>query len=342
MRHGENASKDVLLPDLNSNHRVIIPLYIPEESGYYKDAFVIFKYCLNSIQKTSTSKIKVSVISDGCCDSVNVKLLELQKQNLINELIIEKENNGKVNSILKSLHTAQERLITISDADVLFRNNWESAILEVFNSFPDAGAVCPVPVFRKQLNMTANIWFKYFFSKSLYFRPVKNPESMEKFAQSIGWFSLEDRFKDSICTLKAKNGIVAVLGCSHFVATYKREVFQAIPKKKSSYKLGGDSEQIYLDLPVIKMGGYRLATNDNFAFHLGNHLEPWMIEKFNALKESQKKEIDISSLKKLNKSMINYWVTEKVFKRLFYNKQFYNYALRLKGISKEKLKTFWY
>jgi hypothetical protein len=342
MRKGENLSKDILLPDLDSDHRIIIPLYIPEEEGYYEDAFTIFTYCVISIKKTSLTNIKISVVSNGCSDAVNIKLLKLQQDNFIDELIIERENIGKINSILKALRTAQERLITITDGDVLFCNNWEDAITEIFESFPNAGAVCPVPVFRKQLNMTMNIWFKYFFSKKLYFRSVKNPAAMEKFAQSLGWFSLEDRFKDLICTLKAKNGTVAVLGCSHFVATYKREVFDTIPQINSLYKLGGDSEQLYLDLPVIKMGGYRLSTHDNFAFHLGNHLEPWMEEKFNELSESIKIEKQYSNLKKLTKSPSNFWLTEKVFKQLFYNQKFYNYVLRLKGISKEKIETFWY
>ena len=229
MRKGENPARDIILPVSESTHRVIIPLYIPHEEGYYKDAFTIFNYCLQSVQKTAISHLKVSVISNGCSSEVNAKLLQLQQQGLIDELIIEKEAIGKINSILKALRTAQERLITITDADVLFDNGWEKAIVEVFEAFPKAGAVCPVPVFRKQLSMTLNIWFRYFFSNKLYFRPVENPEAMEKFAQSIGWTALEDRFKDSICSLESKNGTIAVLGCSHFVATYKREVFNAIP-----------------------------------------------------------------------------------------------------------------
>ena len=50
-----------------------------------------------------------------------------------------------------------------------------------------SGAVCPVPVFRKHLNLTSNIWLRYIFSKKLYFRPVKNPEALTRFANSIGW-----------------------------------------------------------------------------------------------------------------------------------------------------------
>lgn len=341
MRKGKNPSRDIKLSLNDSNHRVIIPLYIPQEEGYYTDAFTIFSYCLNSARKTAYSHLKVSVISNGSCDEVNHKLLKLQQQGLIDELIIEKENIGKINSILKAIRTAEERLITITDADVLFDNGWEKAVVDVFEAFPKAGAVCPVPVFRKQLSMTLNIWFKYFFSNKLYFRPVENPDAMEKFAQSIGWTALEDRFKDSICSLEAKNGTIAVLGCSHFVATYKREVFNAIPSQNSLYKLGGNSEEQYLDLPVIKMGGYRLATNENYAFHLGNQIEPWMILKYNQLNKEEKYNKDFN-FRKLAKSPINYWITSKLFMQLFYNKQFYNYMLRRQGLTKEQLNSFWY
>jgi hypothetical protein len=55
-------------------------------------------------------------------------------------LIIEKDLIGKINSILKVLRTAEERLITITDADVLFVNGWEQAVLNVFEAFPKAGS----------------------------------------------------------------------------------------------------------------------------------------------------------------------------------------------------------
>jgi hypothetical protein len=94
-----------------SNHRFIVPLYIPNEEGYYKDAFQFFTYCLFSANKTSISQLKVSVISNGSCDTINTKLLQLQQEGQIDELIIEKDLIGKINSILK-VATAEERLIT--------------------------------------------------------------------------------------------------------------------------------------------------------------------------------------------------------------------------------------
>ncbi|WP_130734319.1 glycosyltransferase family 2 protein [Flavobacterium sp. J27] len=340
MRKGNNQSKDILIHLRESSHRVIIPLYIPNLEGYYKDAFEIFKMCLFSIVKTSATYLKISVISNNTCERVNQKLLQLQNEGHIDELIIEKEDIGKINSILKSLRTTEERLVTITDADVLFCNGWEEAVVEVFNAFPNAGAVCPVPVFRKHLNLTSNIWMKYLFSKKLYFRQVKNTEAMTKFAKSIGWPWLDEKYKDVIGTLQSKNGTIAVLGCSHFVATYKTEVFSELPKKNSQYKLGGNSEFLYTDEPVIKRGAYRLATYDNYAYHLGNHLEEWMEKEFVSLANQEKRTENYESLSIIKKKPIRYFLSEKFFKKIFYFKKIQMIILRYKGLSKKQINDF--
>lgn len=322
MRKGINISKDVFIDSSESSHRVIIPLYIPNQEDYYKDAYKVFEICLFSIIKTSATKLKISVISNNSCDVVNNKLLNLQVEGFIDELIIEKEAIGKVNSILKALRTAEERLITITDADVLFCNGWEEAVVNVFEAFPKAGAVCPVPVFRKHLNLTSNIWLRYIFSKKLYFRPVKNPEALTRFANSIGWLRLDEKWKDIIGTLKANNGTVAVLGCSHFVATYKNEVFKELPKNNSKYKLGGDSEFKYTDNPVLKKGGYRLSTYDNYAYHIGNKIDDFIIDKFKSLKTNINKENkNYSKLNVLKSSKIEYILSEFIIKKYFLPKK---------------------
>ncbi|WP_203257355.1 glycosyltransferase family 2 protein [Hyunsoonleella ulvae] len=340
MREGRNIVRDEKLELRPCSHRVIIPLYIPKEEGYYKDAFEIFKMCLISVQKTAISSLKISVISNGTSEEVNKKLFKLYEKGYIHELIIEKETIGKLNSILKALRTVEERLVTITDADVLFLNNWEEEIIKVFKAFPNAGMVSPAPMFRTQLRLTSNIWLRYFFSKKLAFRPVKSPEALTKFVQSIGWTLLHERYKDVTCTLKAKNGLLAVVGSAHFVGTYKRESLSKIPKASSAYKLGGDSEFLYLDLPVLKAGGYRLATYDNFAYHLGNKQEAWIQEEFDKLYEQDKLFNDFSSFKRLKSSIILYYISEKIFKKLFMSKKLKKLIFRYKGLSKKQANDF--
>jgi hypothetical protein len=340
MRKGENISKDKLLEKESCSHRVIIPLYIPHENDYYKESFSIFEMCLFSIKKTSISPLKISVINSGSCANVRSKLVNLFEDGYIDELIIEKENIGKINAILKALGTAEERLITITDADVLFINRWEQEVIKVFNAFPKAGVVCPVPVYRTQLRLTSNIWMHYLFSKKLKFLPVKNPEALTRFANSIGWPWLDTKYKDVITTLESNNGLISVVGASHFVGTYKREVFNKIPKNNSKYTLGGDSEYLYTDIPVLKMGGYRLATYDNFAYHLGNTKEPWMINLYDSLREEQKVYNSFQSLKKMTSNEMGYFITEKIFKQLFNLKYFKKWIFKKKGLNNDQINNF--
>lgn len=338
MRKGINIAKNALLNKEVCNHRIIIPLYIPDESGYYKDSFRIFEMCLTSLLKTVQQKVKISVISNGCCKEVNEKLFRLHTNKLIDELIIELENIGKINSILKALRTAEERLITITDADVLFLNGWESEVIKVFKTFPKAGMVSPVPVFRTHFRYTSNIWMSYLFSEKLKFRNVKNPEAITRFANSLGWTVLHDKLKDTILTLKKEN-TTAVVGNSHFVGTYKREIFNAIPATNTVYKLGGSSEKLYTDLPVLRYGGFRLATYNNYAYHMGNALEPWIIEQYEGLKDELKKIDSLDSLPLLNKDFLSYTFSI-LFSKLFHLKIIKKYLLKHKGLNISQLNNF--
>ena len=339
MRIGNNPSNHKIIESINALHRVIIPVYIPHENEYFKDAFKIFEYCLFSLVKTSSTKLKISIVSNGSCDAVNKKLFKIQQELAIDELIIEKEGIGKINSVLKTLRTCEERLITITDADVLFMNGWEQAVLNIFKAFPDAGAVCPTPVYRKHFQLTSNIWMKYLFSNKLRFLPVKNPEAMTKFANSIGWPWLDEKYKDVVATLTSPDEVIAMVGCSHFVATYKKEVFTEIPKGNSQFKIRGNSEYLYTDLPVIKKGGYRLSTYDNYAYHMGNKLETWMTKKFENLLDIEK-DNEIVVFKTLKKSILNVMLLEKIFKFLISFSFIKNKILSMKGLTKQQVKDF--
>lgn len=339
MRIGENTSKEQLININSSQHRVIIPLYIPHEKDYYKEAFTIFNLCIKSLQKTSNSKLKISVISNGSSNQINEKLMDLYQQEIINELIIERDAIGKLNSILKVLRTCEEKFITISDADILFDNNWEEKVMTVFENFPKAAAVSPIPVFRTQNHYTSNILFDYFFSKKLQFSKVANPEALTLFAKSIGWSRLDEKWKDVILTISAKNNSKAVVGCNHCAVTYRREVFDVIPKQNTNYKLGGNSEGVYLDQPPLFFDGYRLATEDNYAFHMGNTTEQWMYSVFDNLKDQEKQE-RLVYLKPIKKQLFKNYIKNILFKKVISLKKIRMFFYLRKGLSKAQIKNF--
>jgi len=340
MRKGINPTKGGKLISLEPcSHRVLIPLHIPNEDGYFQDAYKIFLLCLNSLLKTSHTKLKISIISNKSSNSINQRLLKLYEEGIINELIIEKEGLGKINSLLKALRTTEERLVTITDADVLFLNNWEQEIVSVFKSFPKAGAVSPVPVFRKHLDLTSNIWLDNLFNSKIRFQPVKDRRALEKFVQSIGWQYLPENYGDTIGTI-TQNNTTAVLGCPHFVATYKSEVFKLMPETNTPYLIDGDSELKYLDLPTIKMDGYRLSTNTNNAYHLGNVFEPWMEEAFNALKNVEKQNVNYQDLKLLRSCQLKFIVSEKLFKKIIKSPFLLKFLLKNKGLTEAQVNNY--
>ena len=339
MRKGKNDSKDVYLKLKKAYHRIIIPLHIPDQKEYYAQSYEIFEMCLASIHKTTINTVAISVICNNCSKEVNNRVFNLFHNGQIDEFIVVHEGIGKINAILKSLRCSQERLITITDADVLFLNGWEKEVIQTFEAFPKAGVVSPVPIFRRHNNLTHNIWFDYLLSKKLRFTKVKNPEAMTRFANSIGWPWLDEKYKDLILTLSGKNNKKAVVGSPHFVGTYKREVFLALPSDNSNFQLGGDSELKYTDEPVVKCGGYRLATERNYGYHMGNTLEDWVLDEYKKLEFEPKRELQ-PNLKILNPSWIDYTLKSKLFQKLFTFRPILIAFLRLKGVPKNKIKHF--
>lgn len=341
MRKGKNTSKEQTILKSDIQHRVILPLYIPNESDYYNQSLDIFKMCITSLQKSSSYPYLLTVVSDGSCLSVTKVLYELYEQEIINELIIERTNIGKLNAILKGLRTVTEPYVTIADSDILFLNHWDTEIFNVFKTFKKAAVVSPIPLFRNQLSFTANIWIDYLFSNQLKFRPVKNPDALEKFAKSIGWDSLEPRFKDVIMTLKEED-VTAVISASHCVATYKTAFLKQIPLESSTFKLGGDSERKYLDEPPYALDGYRLSTYDNYAYHIGNKIEPWLLSIYENLDEVEFVNQHLKQSQNPLRPKYFKILLQKLFLRALKFRGIYNFVLRRKGLSIQQLKQFWY
>lgn len=334
MRIGYNPHKDKLQSSSDYFHQVIIPVYIPNSEGYFKDSFTILKYCLQSLFKTSHSKTFFTIVNNGCSQEVAQYLNELLQQSKIQE-IIHTENIGKLNAILKGLSGHNFKLITITDADVLFANDWQQETYNVFEKFPKAGAVSPTPSSKIYNYYTHNIILDKFFSKSLRFTKVKNPEAMREFAKSIGnpEFYKQSHLSDYL-TIENQD-CRAVIGAGHFVCTYRNAIFKDRNKNHSPYNLGGDSERLFLDESVVKKRYWRLSTEDNYAFHMGNSIEPWMNTYLNTISEQDKNLTFSVELKNKKTSKLNNWIAEKLLSKILSKQIIRKYFLRFKGLSKE-------
>lgn len=335
MRIGYNPNKDKPLITNDFIHQVVIPVYIPNHDGYFKDSLEILKYCLESLFKTSHDKTFFTLINNGSDKIVVDYLNNLLADGIIHELI-HTTNIGKLNAILKGITGQKFQLITITDSDVLFLNDWQSETYKIFQNFPKAGVVCPTPSSKSFNDKTFNILSELFFSNKLKFTDVKNPDALISFAKSIENPNFYNQSHLQKILVVKKDEVKAVVGAGHFVATYRCDVFNEIGITHSNYVLGGDSEYKILDLPSIKKGLWRLSTYDNYAFHLGNVSEPWMKKTIENLKiNADLPEINFN-FKSSKVTNIEFWLKNTIFPKLIYRKNLRRLFLRYKGLTKQQ------
>lgn len=288
MRIGNNPEKINNTLNYSAYHRVVVPVYIPNFEGYFKDAFDIFKLNIESLLLTIHDKTRITIYNNNSASEVKIYIDELYANNkFIDQVFHSKENLGKINAILACVKGNLEPLITISDSDVLFKHDWQKAVEEVFLNFPNAGMVSPVPSSKALKNFTANNWYLGLFEDvTLRFEEVLDPIAMKKFDDSLGngtpLYSAVQLKKYLVVNSKGKK---AVMGCGHFVATLRRIVFDEGPKSPAFIKIVGGVECKYIDQPNEDLGFLRLATMKNYAYHLGNVKENWMLDEFNSLKQ---------------------------------------------------------
>ena len=337
MREGKNPIRDLLLKDQNNNHVVIIPFFISDKEEYFSGTLDVLKLCLKSLQINSLYHSQIYVVANGYRSiPIEQELVQLHQEGLIDHLSLITKSIGKVNAILSVLRNIRSSFVTITDADVLFLPEWDKEVFKVFRNFKKAAAVSPVPIFRSHNRLTANIWFDYLFSKKLSFSNVRNPEAMTRYANSIGWSWLDQKYKTKYMTLTTSNGEKAVVGNGHFCVTYNVSIFKTLSYENAEFILGGNSEKKYLDKPAVLCDGYRLATMSNNAYHMGNKLEPWMQEQIEGFKSIDKKECEVTPYS-FEKRQILHFIKFKIFKGLLSKLNLVNRFYKFKGLKNNEI-----
>ncbi len=275
MRSSNNPIK--LSPALKSYklHRVIMPVYIPSESDYYKDAFNIFKISLGTLlNTTSRDLVNITIINNSCIEKVDSFVRQLYNQGQIDQYIINKSNRGKADSIISAAKGSYEPFLTISDADVFFEKDWLYQIQTIFEAFPKAGVVCPFPAPNLKFRATASTWLWGLFNIRIKYSNIVNSRELDFFAKSIG---IENFFHKSDYAGQfylSKNGVKALIGSGHFVATYRRSVFKTLKYKPELMGLRGGL--IKIEEQVDNLGLLSLSSPRSKVKHMGNKKEAWM------------------------------------------------------------------
>jgi hypothetical protein len=335
MRVGNNPHKDQPQEQSAYLHQVIIPVYIPNQEGYFKGSFKILQCCLESVFATIHDKTFITIVNNGSCLKVVEYLNRLYNEEKIQELI-HTENIGKLNSVLKGLAGNSIELVTITDADVLFLDNWQFETTKVFRALPKAGVVGIVPQFNMFKSKSGNIIFDNLFNEKLKFIPIKSVGGLTRFYDSIGWDRSYNKDYLEYGLGLEHNDVPVFVGSGHFVATYKKQMFQEM-KSYLNYKLGGDSEE-YLDTLPLKYDYWRVTTYDNYAFHMGNVYEDWMSEIKHDHSDKNEMDLGFKKDKKANAFMI--FVKNKLFLNFLNRESVARVFYRWKKLPKAMIKNY--
>jgi hypothetical protein len=276
MRVGVNPEKLKGQTLRHYRHRIIIPVYIPElDSAYYKHQLDVLNLCLDSLfASIDQEQSVITVIDNNCCRQVKEYLQNCLSKGVINKLVINRENRGKVEPLYNEVHASTEEFVTISDADILFGQNWEKAVFNLMSAFPDAGAITPAPM--PQHCFHANSALVYSLSFLEYAPSVASEDLIlyEKGIRNLRAFAndkLKYDWKERQLTIKRNNNS-ACLGASHFIASFRKKIFKGerLSPTENLFKSGDEYE--YFDRAAERKGYLQLSTIKAHVYHLGNSL----------------------------------------------------------------------
>lgn len=339
MRIGLNPQKNKEQESSVFFHQVVIPVYIPNQEGYYKDSFAILKLCLLSLFKTCHKKTYFTIVNNGSCNEVRVYLDELFQNGKIHE-VVHTTNIGYINAMLKGITGQKFVFTTNTDADVLFLNNWQEESYAVFNAFPKTGVVSPTPNSRMIKFLTGNIFFDNGFTRNVKFSDVVNPDAMLAFVKSIDHETIFKEINFQKYLTISKDQFRASIGAGHFVVTYRSDIFDKLKTRYSKFLLGGGNHHIF-DNPALEKGLWRLSTADNYAYHMGNTLEDWMSKQVGDLKTNILEYETTPQLSKIKSNIFLNWFKREFFSKVLFKKPIWRLFLRYKGLNKKDAEIYY-
>lgn len=286
MRIGVNPAKDYPSLDPYCDHRIIVPVYIPALTDYFTHALEILKLSLESLRRTASHRANVTLIANGVAPEVINELEWQLARGWVDQLVINRQNRGKVDAVLAVARGAFEEYVTIADCDVLFRPGWLDAVASLLRSFPECGFAAPFPNPTLTWHHTSATVLGGLARHELGFAPLAAHADLERFANSVGRPQMFQQPQHRTPLVVRRGDAVACVGAGHFVFTARRSVLQRAPQAASRRALGKDAVRRWLDVPPDRLGLWRLSTTCAYVQHMGNTPMPWMYDELMQLPET--------------------------------------------------------
>ena len=269
-RRGESRSKGAVA-------RIFVVVFIPNFEGFFSEMESILNLCLDSLERTVDPKLgRVTLISNACCHQVEEMLLDRQSE-LFDQIVINKENRGKIDGLLTSCRGAIEDVVVVSDCDVLFMDGWLEEVLRVFSIFPEAASVCPSASPKRYAYESSTTVVGSALRGELTIAKRMPLEDFERMTDGAAGSETQMRFLNGQVTVK-RGAYLAGISGGHQVIAYRRAMIGMLPTEPCDQFLDPHSDRRYLDNPPDRLGYWRLSTPRMTAFHMGNTVSPWMKE----------------------------------------------------------------
>ena len=289
MRVGQNPEKELGAVKLPWTTRVVLPVYIPHQNNYFAQSLQVLRLCLESLRLTTGEETCVTVVSNGCSPQIVTQLSMMLDIGWIDELILSRRNLGKVGAIATVLKGANEQILAWSDSDVLFKTGWLDSVAEVFGTFPECGAVTPFPAVHLHWEHTSATTLGAAAARCITRQGIVPAEDLKEYARSVGTPTLFRKEYQQSQWLVQRGMMRACVGAMHFICCIRKDVIRGMPARPCTAALNGKEDSDYLDLPAERLGYWRLSTSRSFVWHMGNSVEPWMVQHLDRLRTGEQR-----------------------------------------------------
>lgn len=274
MRIGKNPTKHITAAKVPAPVTVALLVYVPFESGYFREGLDVVKLCLQSVYKNTSLPHDLFVFDNGSAKSVVDYLVSEQQEGRIQYLALAGTNIGKAAALNFILGATPGEYIAYSDGDAFFFPGWLEAHMDILKTFPRVGIVNGLPA--RHLTDWAT-------ESTLLLAQAKPEIEIEKghlipttviasFCEGVGR-SFDDYLTENQHLEDIKlthRGIQAYVGAHHFQFVARKSVLQEVGPLQATLALGRAEREF--DQAIDKAGYMRLSTSSQYIFHLGNLL----------------------------------------------------------------------
>jgi hypothetical protein len=275
MRIGQNPARRSI--PAYSPHRLGVAslVYIPMLEGYFAELLAVVEIHLHSLRQNTPEPFDLLVFDNGSCREVKDRLLEWQKQGLIDWLVTSAHNLGKTGALNWMIAAMPNELLVYSDSDVLFRAGWLEQSLAILDAFPQAGMITAQPDFLPLADGTLSA--HQALDPAVYqLLPFQlSARAVDEYVRGLG---NKDRTRERVegkpvtAATHRPSGLQAVIGATHMQFMARRAVLQAAMPLPATLGLSPEEDQV-LDKRVDDKGFLHLSTPEPFVYHMGNQVD---------------------------------------------------------------------